>query len=272
MRSFLAAAAATAALVTLAPTVASAHEESSSHEESTRDDESTDHDEPTRSLAEILLADSSKDGPDGFDRRPWDYDIVTQAVLLFPDLVAAASNPDAELTVFLPSDAAFRRLVHEITGQWVQGEADVFAAVASLGTDTVKNVLLYHILPAAISYRDTAGVGRSRRRHPARRGDDRSRREGSQVEPSDPDRRRHRRPRPQGRARQRRWCSHQRLRPWDRPGASPDRSPLRRSAPPVVRRAGAHQPARRTRFVCEPAGARAEVPTTRLRQTETITR
>ena len=111
--------------------------------------------EPTdRTLADILLADSSKDQPDGFDRRSWDYDIVTQAVLLFPDLVEAASNPDAELTVFLPNDRAFRDLVEEITGERIRSEADVFAAVASLGTDTVKNVLLYHIVPASISFRD----------------------------------------------------------------------------------------------------------------------
>ncbi len=107
-----------------------------------------------QTLADVLLADSAKDDADGFDRRWWDYDIVTQAVLLFPDLVDAASNPDAELTVFLPNDQAFRRLVHEISGQWVRSEADVFAAVAALGTDTVKLVLDYHIVPGAkISYR-----------------------------------------------------------------------------------------------------------------------
>jgi uncharacterized surface protein with fasciclin (FAS1) repeats len=113
------------------------------------------HREPrNQTLADILLADSKWDHPDGFDRRSWDYDIVTQAVLLFPDLVEAASNPDAELTVFLPNDRAFRDLVEEITGERIRAEADVFAAVASLGTDTVKNVLLYHIVPASISFRD----------------------------------------------------------------------------------------------------------------------
>jgi uncharacterized surface protein with fasciclin (FAS1) repeats len=112
------------------------------------------HEPVDQTLADILLADSSKDHPDGFDRRSWDYDIVTQAVLLFPDLVEAASNPDAELTVFLPNDRAFRDLVEEITGERIRSEADVFAAVASLGTDTVKNVLLYHIVPASISFRD----------------------------------------------------------------------------------------------------------------------
>ncbi len=109
-------------------------------------------DKPT--LAEILLADTAKDDAEGFDHRGWDYDIVTQAVLLFPDLVAAASNPDAELTVFLPSDYAFRKLVNQITGNWPNSESETFAAVASLGTDTVLAVLQYHIVPSAISYRD----------------------------------------------------------------------------------------------------------------------
>ena len=109
-------------------------------------------------LADILLSDSAKDDADGFDARSWDYDIVTQAVLLFPDLVEAASNPDAELTAFLPRDGAFRRLVYDITGQWIRSEADVFAAVASLGVDNVKNVLLYHLVPAKISYRTALGA------------------------------------------------------------------------------------------------------------------
>ena len=109
-------------------------------------------------LADILLSDSADDGADGFDHRWHDYDIVTQAVLLFPDLVDAASNPDAELTAFLPTDFAFRRLVKEITGQRLETEAEVFAAVASLGADTVKNVLLYHIVPASISFRTALGA------------------------------------------------------------------------------------------------------------------
>lgn len=103
-------------------------------------------------LADILLSDSAKDGPDGFDHRSKDYDIVTQAVLLFPDLVAAASDPNAQLTVFLPNDTAFRRLVYDVTGKWYRSEADIFNAVASLGTDTVKQVLQYHIIPTAIPF------------------------------------------------------------------------------------------------------------------------
>jgi uncharacterized surface protein with fasciclin (FAS1) repeats len=138
-RLALVATAATVGVVTVAPSVTSAHS----------NDAASD-----RTLAEVLLADSAKDDADGFDRRWWDYDIVTQAVLLFPDLVEAASDPDAELTVFLPKDIAFYRLVKDLTGTWPKSEADAFAAVASLGVDTVKAVLTYHIVPGAISYRD----------------------------------------------------------------------------------------------------------------------
>jgi uncharacterized surface protein with fasciclin (FAS1) repeats len=105
-------------------------------------------------LAQILLADSSRDDADGFDRNWFDYDIVTQALLLFPDLVAAASDPAAQLTAFLPNDRAFRRLVHDLTGTWPRTEQDTFDAVAGLGVDTVKTVLTYHIVAGPpISYR-----------------------------------------------------------------------------------------------------------------------
>ena len=128
--------AAAIAAATVAPAVASATDDTGS-----------------RTLAEVLLADAPKDGTEGFDRRWGDYDIVTQAVLLFPDLVAAASDPDATLTVFLPNDQAFRKLVRDVTGEWVRNESEVFGAVAALGLDTVRAVLTYHIVGgAAISY------------------------------------------------------------------------------------------------------------------------
>jgi len=104
-------------------------------------------------LADVLLADSGRDNAAGFDRRWFDYDIVTQAVLLFPDLVAAAHDPNAELTVFLPNDFAFRRLVFDLTGTFPRREQQVFDAVAALGVDTVKTVLTYHIVAGPpISY------------------------------------------------------------------------------------------------------------------------
>ena len=99
-------------------------------------------------LADVLLSDGNQ-----FDFNPFDYDIVTEAVLLFPDLVAAASDPSAELTVFLPNDWAFRKLVRDLAGSWRWSERDVFDAVAALGVDTVKTVLQYHIVAGPpISY------------------------------------------------------------------------------------------------------------------------
>lgn len=107
-----------------------------------------------RTIAEVLLSDSARDGTDGFDHRWWDFDIVTQAVLLFPDIAAAASDAEADLTVFAPTDSAFRALVQDLTGQRPDSEAAVFAAVAGLGVDMVKTVLTYHVVPASISYGD----------------------------------------------------------------------------------------------------------------------
>jgi hypothetical protein len=99
-------------------------------------------------LADVLLSDGNQ-----FDFNPFDYDIVTEAVLLYPDLVAAAADPNAELTAFLPNDLAFRKLVAELTGAWPWRERAVFDAVAALGTDTVAAVLQYHIVAGApISY------------------------------------------------------------------------------------------------------------------------
>ena len=59
------------------------------------------------------------------------------------------------LTAFLPTDRAFRRLAHDLTGKWYGSEAKVFGALAgALGVDTIENVLLYHVVPGAtISYR-----------------------------------------------------------------------------------------------------------------------
>jgi uncharacterized surface protein with fasciclin (FAS1) repeats len=69
--------------------------------------------------------------------------------------VAVLADGTVPLTAFLPTDRAFRRLAHDLTGTWYKNEADVFAALAgALGIDTIENVLLYHVVPGAtISYR-----------------------------------------------------------------------------------------------------------------------
>jgi hypothetical protein len=107
-----------------------------------------------RTIADTLLRDSSGDDGEGFDHRWWDYDIVTQAVLLFPDITAVASDRTADVTLFAPTDSAFRALVQDLTEQRLDSEASVFAAVAGLGPETVKSVLLYHVMAASVSYGD----------------------------------------------------------------------------------------------------------------------
>jgi uncharacterized surface protein with fasciclin (FAS1) repeats len=102
-------------------------------------------------LAQILLSDSKKDAANGFDANPNDFDIVTQAVLAFPDLVTAASSP-GNLTVFLPTDYAFRRLLKDLTGTTIRKESDIFNAVVGLGLPTVEAVLKYHILGTRVDY------------------------------------------------------------------------------------------------------------------------
>ncbi|WP_322921377.1 hypothetical protein [Nocardioides renjunii] len=111
----------------------------------------------TRSLAAVLTSDGNQ-----FDRNWHDYDIVTEAVLAVIAADADADSPvrlltdgTVPLTAFLPNDRAFQLLVKDLTGQWVRSEADVFAATAGLGIETVEDVLLYHVVPGAtITARD----------------------------------------------------------------------------------------------------------------------
>jgi uncharacterized surface protein with fasciclin (FAS1) repeats len=108
----------------------------------------------TRSLAAVLARDGS-----GFDQNWSDYDIVDNAVRAV--LAAKPSSPvkvladgTVPLTAFLPTDYAFARLAHDLTGRWYPSEKAVFTVVASLGIDTVEAVLLYHVVPGAtITYR-----------------------------------------------------------------------------------------------------------------------
>ena len=97
-------------------------------------------------LAQLLTADSKDDDAQGFDRNWSDYDIATQLVLLFPDLVAAASDPTLTLTVFVPTDTAFRTIVADVGGTKYSKEKDVFAAVKSIGLSRLKDAIMYHIL------------------------------------------------------------------------------------------------------------------------------
>src|SRR4051812_15135880 len=104
----------------------------------------------TRSLAAGLTADKS-----GFDRNGRDFDILTaavQAVLKAKpgSAVGVLADGTKPLTAFIPTDAAFKKLVADIQGtRRLPTEKAAFTAVAGLGIGTVEAVLLYHVVPGA---------------------------------------------------------------------------------------------------------------------------
>jgi len=110
-------------------------------------------------LGEQILADA--DGK--FDRRSWDYDIIGEIVKAIldsgiPTQLGASVDPNAELTVFLPNDRAFRRLAHDLTGEWVKKEADVIPAIlGAVGGDLalVNAVEEYNVVGGKIKAKTT---------------------------------------------------------------------------------------------------------------------
>lgn len=103
----------------------------------------------TTPLTEVLAADGNK-----YDKNWDDFDIVEKAVRAVlkanPDsAVGVLADGDTALTAFIPTDRAFRKLVTAVTGDRPATEKATFAAVASLGIDTVEDVLLYHVVPGA---------------------------------------------------------------------------------------------------------------------------
>ena len=108
-----------------------------------------------RSLATVLAADG-----DRFDRKWNDFDILDRAVGTVLTAkpgsdVAVLADGSTALTAFLPTDRAFRKLVHAVTGERPRTEAATFQAVADgFEVDTIEAVLLYHVVPGAtITYR-----------------------------------------------------------------------------------------------------------------------
>ena len=132
MKKFLAVAATSAALVAACAVPASAA------------------DEPTMNIVEIAVAASGGGTPDS---NPDDYDLLVQAVL-FTNLQGVLSDPDADFTVFAPTDAAFLQLVTDLTGSAPASEADALTTIASLGVDKVTKVLTYHVVGGSVGSSD----------------------------------------------------------------------------------------------------------------------
>ena len=100
------------------------------------------------SLATLLTSDGNQ-----FDKNKADFDILTEAVLAVvaakPDsALALAADGSTRLTVFAPTDEAFRLLAKDLTGKTVKSEEKIFDALVELaGVDTLETVLLYHVVP-----------------------------------------------------------------------------------------------------------------------------
>lgn len=113
-------------------------------------------DSKTLTIADVLLADDKASGQANVLDKNWrDYDLLTAAVLAVgaTDLVPAAANKDAALTVLAPNDQAFRLLARDLTKQPMRTEQqvlDALLAVEAAAPGTIKTVLSYHIVPAEL--------------------------------------------------------------------------------------------------------------------------
>lgn len=77
------------------------------------------------------------------------------------DLVKTLSDPASDLTVFAPSDAAFTQLAADFgyTGDPLD-EATVTTFLAeNAGTETIRDIILYHVLPRTQTAADIAASG-----------------------------------------------------------------------------------------------------------------
>ena len=99
------------------------------------------------SLVEVLAADGTR-----LDRNWKDFDILEQGVLAVLDAkpnspVKVLARGGKRATAFLPTDAAFRTLVKDLSGTRPASErATLDALLGVADVDTLEAVLLYHVV------------------------------------------------------------------------------------------------------------------------------
>lgn len=106
----------------------------------------------TTSLAEVLLADTTKKGNPSFDDKGKDFDILTAAVLavLANDSgspVSVLTDGDVKLTAFIPTDGAFTRTAKALGVTAKNEERLTNKLVGEFGVDGIEEILLYHVVP-----------------------------------------------------------------------------------------------------------------------------
>lgn len=70
--------------------------------------------------------------------------LVAAVLAADPAIATALSNPDANLTVFAPTNEAFQNLIDAL------GVGDLNGLVAALGVDNLTQVLLYHVVDGCV--------------------------------------------------------------------------------------------------------------------------
>lgn len=98
-----------------------------------------------------------------------DFNILATALGLFPDLVDAAGNPSASLTVFAPTDQAFLNLANAVDPTVGDNEVKAVETLASVSallspadapTAFLKTVLTYHIVGEPLTADQVAGASK----------------------------------------------------------------------------------------------------------------
>ncbi|MGB7342200.1 MAG: fasciclin domain-containing protein [Phototrophicaceae bacterium] len=98
-------------------------------------------DDEVPTIAEIVIASSEAETPE--------FTTLLAAVLAADaSIVEALSNPEAELTVFAPTDAAFAALAEAL------GEEAFNEILTEEGTPRLNEILLYHVLGAVVTSGD----------------------------------------------------------------------------------------------------------------------
>lgn len=109
------------------------------------------------------IADRLERSGEGFDHNSQDFDILN-AALSATGLAGALDDPNAHLTLFAPTDAAFVKLAQSFgfTGDSEQGAYDaIVATLTSLAPDhnpipLLTDVLTYHVAPGSLTAHEIA--------------------------------------------------------------------------------------------------------------------
>lgn len=114
----------------------------------------------TTSLATVLDI-----GNAAFDSNSGDFDVLTAAINAVlaakpNSAVAVLADGNTTLTAFIPTDGAFKKLARQLgkSNKDLRTEAQVFAAVASIGIDNVEKTLLHHVVVASVPFATALGA------------------------------------------------------------------------------------------------------------------